>query len=203
MSLLSEILSSKVREKVFQYLFDGQAVELHMRELERRSGCSIGTIQTELKKLSRLEMVTSRRDGNRLYYCANLEHPLYPDICSMVKKTVGLIGLLNTAIADLHDIDSAFLFGSIATETAGARSDVDLMVVGTLGLRVLSAKLSVVSDSIGREINPHVISVGEFHKRIEMKDHFIVSVMKSSKLFIKGGEDDFRKLVGERLVAST
>ena len=111
MSILSEIISSKVREKVFQHLFDGQHCELHMRELERRSGCSIGTIQTELKKLSRLELVTNRRDGNRLYYRANRDHPLYPDICSMVDKTVGLVGLLTSAVADLQDVHGVLGLG--------------------------------------------------------------------------------------------
>ena len=59
-----------------------------MREIERRSGYAIGTIQTELKKLLRLDMVKKRKDGNRLYYRANKEHPLYPDIRSLVLKTI-------------------------------------------------------------------------------------------------------------------
>ena len=203
MSILSEILSSKVREKVFQHLFDGQNCELHMRELERRSGCSIGTIQTELKKLSRLELVTNRRDGNRLYYRANREHPLYPDICSMVDKTVGLVGLLISAVADLQDIDSAFLFGSIAKGKEGVRSDVDLMVIGATGLRPLSAKLSDVSKAIVREINPHVFSAVEFRKRVQRHEHFVMTVMKSPKIFIKGGEDDLGKLAGQQLATET
>jgi predicted nucleotidyltransferase len=201
MSILSEILSSKVREKVFQHLFDGQDHELHMREIERRSGCSIGAIQTELKKLSRLELVTSRRDGNRLYYHANREHPLYADICSMVDKTVGLVGLLNVAVAKLPDIDSAFLFGSMGKGTEDSRSDVDLMIVGAIGLRSLSAKLSAVSKAIGREINPYVLNADEFRQRIEQNEHFVMNVMKSPKVFIKGGDDDLGKLAGQQLAA--
>lgn len=201
MSILSEILSSKVREKVFQNLFNGQGCELHLRELERRSGSSVGAIQTEMKKLSRLELVTGRRDGNRLYYRANREHPLYADICSMVDKTVGLVGLLNAAVADLPDIDSAFLFGSMGKGTEDSRSDIDLMLVGAVGLRSLSAKLSEVSKAIGREINPYVITAEEFHTRVQQQEHFVMTVMKSPKVFIKGGDDDLGKLAGQQLVA--
>ncbi|MCK4508829.1 MAG: nucleotidyltransferase domain-containing protein [Desulfuromonadales bacterium] len=152
-----------------------------------------------MKKLSRLELVTNRRDGNRLYYRANREHPLYPDICSMVDKTVGLVGLLNSAVAELQGIDSAFLFGSIAKGKEGARSDVDLMIIGAIGLRPLSVKLADVSKVIVREINPHVLSAVEFCKRVQRNEHFVMNVMKSPKIFIKGGEDDLGKLAGQQL----
>jgi len=201
MSLLAEILSSKVREGIFQSLFDGRVVELHMRELERRSGCAIGTIQTELKKLSRLDLVCSRRDGNRLYYSAKREHPLYQDICSMVNKTVGITGLLRDSIAECLDIECAFIFGSMAEDEQGAQSDIDLMILGTIGLRSLTGLLVAVTEATGREINPHVLSADEFNKRIKAQEHFISNVMNTSKTFIKGGENDFTRLAGQRLVA--
>jgi len=199
MSLLAEILSSKVREGLFQNLFDGRVVELHMRELERRTGCAIGTIQTELKKLSRLDLVCSRRDGNRLYYSAKREHPLYQDICSMVRKTVGITGLLKDSIAECEDIEYAFIFGSMTEDEQGAESDIDLMVIGTIGLRSLSGLLVAVTEATGREINPHVLSANELKKRVEAQEHFISNVMNTSKTFIKGGENDFKRLAGQRL----
>jgi len=36
-----------------------------MREIARRSGFAIGTIQAEMSKLQRLDLVLRRRDGNR------------------------------------------------------------------------------------------------------------------------------------------
>ena len=71
MGILSEILSSKVRAEVFRLLFGLNDDALHMRDIERKSGFAIGTIQTEMKKLHRLDLVLKRRDGNRLYYRAN------------------------------------------------------------------------------------------------------------------------------------
>jgi len=78
MTILSELLSSKVRAEVFRQVFGLNAIALHVRELERRSGFAVGTIQTELKKLHRLDLVLKRRDGNRLYYSANQNHPIFP-----------------------------------------------------------------------------------------------------------------------------
>jgi len=51
MNILSEILSSRIRAAIFHLLFGFDGKELYMRDLERRSGFSIGAIQTELRKL--------------------------------------------------------------------------------------------------------------------------------------------------------
>lgn len=196
MNSLAELLSSRVRAEILRCLFSGTAQELHMRELERRSGCAIGTIQTELKKLVRLDLVAGRRDGNRLYYRARVEHPLYADLCGLVQKTVGVVGLLQAALADCPGIDCAFVFGSLAGSREKAGSDVDLMVIGAVGLRALSGKLAAVTEACGREINPHLLSGEEFCARIKQNDHFLSNVMKSKKLLVRGGEDDLAKLGG-------
>lgn len=107
MNLLSEILSSKIRAEIFRLLFGPADLELHMREIERRTPFAIGTIQTELKKLQRLDLIMSRRDGNRLYYRANPTHPLYPEIRNMILKTTGLVDLFKKAIK--NEINNLFM----------------------------------------------------------------------------------------------
>jgi len=196
MNILSEILSSKIRAEIFHLLFGTADNELHMREIERRSGHAIGTIQTEVKKLLRLDLVKKRRDGNRLYYRANKDHPLYPDIHSLVLKTTGLVDIFRQVFEDQRDIQIAFIFGSIAGHTEKASSDVDLMVIGKLGLRQLTKMISGLPDQIGREINPHVLSIEEFSKRKSNNDHFIVQVINAPKLMIIGNQDEFKAMAG-------
>ena len=195
MNVLAEILSSKIRAEIFRLLFGTSAEELHMREIERRSGYAIGTIQTELKKLLRLDLVKKRKDGNRLYYRANKEHPLYPDIRSLVLKTIGLVDILKNALRQDSDISIAFVFGSIALHEETAGSDVDLMVIGKLGLRKLTGMLSGVPEHIGREINPYVLSVTEFVKRKTNREHFITQVLEAPKIFIIGNKNEIESMV--------
>jgi len=195
MSLLPEILSSKIRAEIFRMLFGLSDESLHMREIERRSGFAIGTIQTELKKLLKLDLVKKRRDGNRLYFSANRDHPLYPEIHNLVLKTVGLAEYIKAALEKSKKINMAFVFGSLADNRENAVSDVDLMVVGELGLKKLISLLSNVSDQIGREINPHALSLSEFSTRLAGKDHFISRVMESPRIFIIGDENDLRAMV--------
>jgi predicted nucleotidyltransferase len=190
MNILSEIFSSKIRSEIFRLLFGISNEPLHMREIERRSGLSIGTIQQELKKLVRLELVKTRRDGNRLYYEANKEHPLYPDIRNLVLKTAGLSEVIRRTLKPNPSIKIAFIFGSIARQEEKGKSDVDLMVLGEIGLRQLTGLLSGVSEQIGREINPYAMNIKEFLKRKSAKDHFLTQVLESPKIFIVGTENE-------------
>ncbi len=88
----------------------------------------------------------------------------------------------------------AFVFGSIAAGNAHAGSDVDLMVIGSLGLRSVTKLLAGVASSLGREVNPHVIGIEEFRRRRDEKEHFISSVLASPKIFVKGAAGDLEKL---------
>jgi len=192
MNILSEILSSKIRAEIFRLLFGITSAEMHMREIERQTGHAIGTIQTELKKLLRLDLVSKRRDGNRLYYQANNKHPLYNDIRLLVIKTVGLVDVIRSTLGDCSDIRVAFIFGSVARREVKSESDVDLMVIGKIGLRKTTGMLVGVSDQIGREINPHVLREPEFKKRKENREHFLTQVLKSPKIFIIGNDDELK-----------
>jgi DNA-binding transcriptional ArsR family regulator len=189
MGTLSDILSSRVRAEIFRLLFGLDEKEVHLREMERQASLSLGTIRQDLQKLVKLDLVMTRRDGNRLYYRANTEHPLYPDIRRLVLKTAGLVEVFKSVL-DREGVEVAFVFGSLASSREKAASDVDLMVIGAIGLRALSSWLSGVSDQIGREINPHTLTVEEFRRRKERGDHFLSNVLESPKLFIVGNEND-------------
>jgi predicted nucleotidyltransferase len=189
MNTLSKILTSRVRAEIFRLLFGLVEKELHLREIERRSGLTAETIRRDLKKLIKLDLVKTRQDGNRLYYCANKEHPIYLQIHLLVLKTAGLVEVLQKVL-ERDGIKMAFIFGSVASGTERAASDIDLMVVGDIGLRKLTGWLAGVSQEIGREINPHIMKPAEFQRRREERDHFLSQVLASPKLFVVGREDD-------------
>ena len=189
MGTLSDILSSRVRAEIFRLLFGLDEKEVHLREMERQASLSLGTIRQDLQKLVKLDLVMTRRDGNRLYYRANTEHPLYPDIRKLVLKTAGLVEVFKSVL-DREGVEVAFVFGSLASSREKAASDVDLMVIGAAGLRSLSSWLAGASEQIGREVNPHTMTMEEFRRRKEKGDHFLSNVLESPKLFIIGNEND-------------
>jgi predicted nucleotidyltransferase len=194
MSALDVILVSKTRADIFRLLFGLSSKPRYLREIERLSGVTVRILQQELKSLAAAGLVVCRKDGNRTYYEPNKSHPLYGDLRNIVLKTAGLSDVLREALQS-DGIQWAFVFGSMARDEAGAESDIDLMVIGSLGLRKLSGLLSGVSEKIGREINPHVFLIEEFRKKVQEEDHFVSSVLDSPLLFVAGDENEFRAMV--------
>ena len=193
MNALAELLSSRVKAEILRLLFGVQDQELHVREIERQSGLTDATVRQELKRLVRLGLIEARRDGNRIYYHAQKQHPLFFDIHNLVLKTTGLVEVLRNALAH-DDIRVAFVFGSVANSTEKAHSDVDLMVIGSIGLRQLTKLLSGVSGQVGRELNPHIMAVEEFKKRRKTRDHFLTTVLATPRLFVKGNEHELETM---------
>ena len=148
-----------------------------------------------MKKLYKLNLVLKKRDGNRLYYRANRKHPIFSDIHALVVKTVGLLDVLKDALVGEKAIRAAFIFGSIAEGSEKADSDIDLLVIGEIGLRSLSRLLQGLTGELGREINPYVLAPEEFSLRKSKNEHFLSQVLMSPKLFIIGDKDDLETMV--------
>lgn len=194
MKLLGEILSSNIRAEIFRNLFGDIKQSLHLREITRRTGFALGTVQQEINKLQSLDIITRIKDGNRVYYKANTEHPLYPDIRNLVIKTSGPVDLLKKTLSSETKIKVAFIFGSFARKEERTTSDVDLMVIGDIGLRKLTGLLMDITDKLGREINPYRLTENEFIKRKKEEDHFLAEVLNSPKIFISGTEDELKAM---------
>ena len=193
MNTLAEILSSRVRAEVFRLLFGSITPELHHREIVRRSRLSESAVRQELRKLTRLDLVNRRKDGNRVYYAGNRDHPLFQSIREVVLKTIGLVDIVRPVLSK-PGVQAAFVFGSLAKAEETATSDLDLMVIANIGLRKLTSLLSGLSEQIGREINPHVMTQAEYRQRLASGDHFVTHVLDGPKLFVVGTEDDFEAM---------
>lgn len=199
MDRLEQILSSRGRAAVFKLLFGLQDGPFHLRELARRGGLTVGGVQHEVDRLLELDLIIKTRDGNRVQFEPNKNNPLYSDIHNLVIKTGGFTDLLKNAL-NVPEIEYAFVFGSIASGDDKSSSDVDIIIIGSLGLRKVASLLSGLSLKIGREINPVVISKKEFARRLHCNDHFISRVWKDDKLFIKGSESDIESVENEWMV---
>jgi predicted nucleotidyltransferase len=149
-----------------------------------------------LSTLTASGLVVPRRDGNRLYFIANVDHPLYPELRRIVLKTTGIAPTLQNALASVAGVDLAFIFGSMASGSLRSSSDVDLLVIGSTGLRQITAALGGISGSLGREINPHCLTPAEWSDKLQRKDAFALRVSAEPKLWLKGGPDALAAMGG-------
>ncbi len=162
--------------------------EFYLRELVRLTGLAPRSVQVELDRLVAAELVLERRSGNRRYLRANIRHPLFRPVYDIVARTDGLAAALAGALGT-DGIAFAFVFGSMASGVATSGSNVDLLVVGSAGLRQVVRRLSPVQETLGREVNPVVWTRVEFERRRSAKDAFLSRVMAGPRLPVVGDAD--------------
>lgn len=156
------------------------------------------SLQRELHSLAQSGILQQRKDGRRTYFKAETRSPIFRDLRSIFEKTVGLIPTLRVALGPFADgISCAFVYGSIARREEHATSDVDLMVIGNVGLGDLAPSLRKAEKRLGREVNVTNYSENEFRKKTADGDHFLTSVLKGSLQFVKGEQRDLVAIAGK------
>jgi len=197
---LTDLLFGRTRGAVLALLYGRADESFYTREIARQVGASVGAIQRELENLSKVGLILRKSVGNQVFYQANRDMPIFPEMRGLINKTMGIFGILGSALRPLSkQIVAAFVYGSVARKQETAQSDVDLMVVGKVTLDEVLSRLSTVEKGIGRSINPTVYSVAEFKSKFASGNHFLTSVLKGQKVFLLGDEDELRKMGGIRL----
>jgi predicted nucleotidyltransferase len=133
-----------------------------------------------------------------MYFKADTRSPLFAELQGLFEKTAGLLPTLRNTLEPFGaKIDCAFVYGSVARGREHAVSDVDLLVVGSIGLAGLAPVLREAESRLGREINVTSYSAREFRKNVVAGDHFISEVLRGPKEFVKGSRRDLDAVVGE------
>lgn len=156
------------------------------------------SLQRELTSLQQSGILQQRKDGRRTYFKAETRSPIFRELRGIFEKTVGLIPTLRAAVRPFAGkIVCAVVYGSIARREEHATSDVDLMIVGNVGLGDLARALRKAEKRLGREVNVTNYSVDEFRKKVADGDHFLTSVLKGSLQFVKGEQRDLDEIAGK------
>lgn len=197
--MLSSLLFSEYRRRVLGLLLLNPDATYHVRELARLTGTSAGTLHKELSKLTQGGLLRRQEVGNQVRYGANRDCPIFDELASILRKTSGLVDVLASALSSVEkDVALAFVFGSVARGEQQSNSDVDVMLVGSLGFADAVQALHPAQATLQREINPAVYSVEEFRRRAASDDSFVREVLAKPKLFVVGNENELGKLTQDQ-----
>jgi predicted nucleotidyltransferase len=175
----------------------------YLRQIVRHAGSGQGAVQRELDLLTRAGLLRRSVQGRQVYFQANRESPIFPDLQALFLKTAGLADVLREALAPLTDhVLVAFVFGSAARQQLRADSDIDLLVVGDVPFGRVASALAEAQKRLGRDVNPTVYPPGEFRAKIRGKHHFLTTVLQEPRLFVIGGPDELGGLGAKRLADS-
>ena len=193
MTTLSSILFTEYRSRVLGLLLLHPERSYYLREIARLTATVPGTLKREMDKLLEVDLLTVKKVGNQNHYQANRECPIYEDLSNVLRKTSGLSDVLIAALLPLSEkIQSAFVFGSVASGKVNAKSDIDLMLIGEVTYAEVVLLLHPLQEQLGREINPKIYADKEWNKLMKDNGAFVHDVLSKPKLFIIGNEQQLQ-----------
>jgi predicted nucleotidyltransferase len=167
----------------------------YLSELAEYLHTSPSSLQRELASLAASGILQQRREGTRAYFKADARSPMFQELQGLFEKSAGLIPTLQQTFEPFESkITCAFVYGSVAQGKETAASDVDLMVIGSVSLADLAPALRKAEARLEREINVTHYSVKEFRNKVARKDHFLSTVLRGSKEFVKGSQHDLDEI---------
>ncbi|MGE4504015.1 MAG: winged helix-turn-helix domain-containing protein [Desulfovibrionaceae bacterium] len=158
--MLTELFTSKTRIKLLMKLFLNPEVSCYLRELADEFHASPNAIKTELDSLSKAGYLTKRQNGRSIFFRANSKHPFFPEISSIVRKTLGIDRLIDEVMAELGEVHEVYILDDYALgKDTGL---IDLLVVGEINRDKLGSLATITEARIKRKIRILSLTPDEF-----------------------------------------
>jgi hypothetical protein len=159
--MLESIITSKSRVKVLLKFFLNPAIKAYLREISSEFGDSTNSVRVELNRLVEAKLLKIQKNGRNVYYSANQEHPLYPEINTISRKATGVDRVYEWA-SSIGNLQTAYLSGDYA---CGIDSGViDVMLIGNIDKKAVFEKVGVIEKYIHRKIRPLILTEDEFEQ---------------------------------------
>jgi predicted nucleotidyltransferase len=201
---LAQALFSRVQQRVLSILFGHPERSFHSSEIIRLANSGSGAVQRQLVRLENAGILATEYFGNRKQYRANRKSPIFGELRSIVRKTIGLLGPISQALQPYQSkMKTAFVYGSIAKGSDKSTSDIDIMIIGDeLSYSEIYAALQRAERALLRPINPTLVTPVEWKTKLANKNPFISRVSQQPKLFVLGSNDELKGIGQSRLERS-
>lgn len=179
-SLFAGLISSRTRIKLLIRLFFNPKTRSYLRELAKEFGVSTNSVREELNQLTHTNLLKSERNGRQVFYMANEDHPLFPELKSMVSKVMGMDQVIDGIVNRLGDLERAYLIDDYAEgKDTGI---IDLLLVGDIDQYHLSDLSRKTERYIKRKIRSLVLSRDEYNKMVpEIRERPRVLIWEAKK----------------------
>ena len=188
---LADALFTSTQQKVLGLLFGQPDRSYFVTQIMARANAGRGAVQRELRRLEVSGLATVQMVGTQKHYQANPNSPLFDELCSIVRKTMGLEEPLRTAVESLPgEVIFAMIYGSVAKRTDTSGSDVDLLIVADgLTLEDVYAAVAPVEKLLDRQVSPTLYTTQEFSKRRDNQNPFLMRILGGPKIILMGSMD--------------
>ena len=178
-NLLTGLIASKTRIKLLVRLFFNPQARSYLRELAKEFDVSTNAVREELNQLKKTKLLKSEKSGRQVFYMANTEHSLFPELRSMVSKMMGIDQVIDSIVQRLGNLEKAYLISDYAEgKDTGI---IDLVLVGDIDMYHLNDLNKKTERYIKRKIRPLVLDHEEYRAlwpELEQKPHLLIWTTK-------------------------
>jgi hypothetical protein len=161
--VIETLITSKTRIKLLLKFFLNPGNSAYLRGLENEFGESSNAIRLELNRFEEANMLKTEVKGNKKIFSVNLDHPLYNDINSIVRKYFGLDVIVDGIANRLGNLKAVYLTGDIALGTDSGL--IDLVLIGDIDQTYLLQLIGKAEKLIKRKIRYLHYNEDEFEQQ--------------------------------------
>jgi hypothetical protein len=182
---LLALFGGRTKVQILDVLLSHPGESYHLRGLAQAAGTDSGNTSKLLKLLVSGGLVLAEPDRHSTRYSINSHSPF-------VAPLQQLVALAGALVADLRLVSNKLkasyvgVFGSVAAGTAGADSDVDVLVIGDLSGVAAQTAFKPVARKHGKPVNVVTVNAQEFAQHMLEGGAFWTSVMQGPRIDLKG-----------------
>ena len=189
------LFGSKTRVTLLSKLMMNSDRSFYIRELSKDLRIPYSMLYKEEKNLVSLGILNEEKRGKVTLVSVNKKLPYFSELKGLLMKTVGLAGLIRSALSRLEEIRYALIYGSFASGGESELSDVDVLIIGDVKEDVVLKLISSVEEKAGREVNYILWNDHEFMKNVKRRHHLLADIVSKPIIMLVGEESEFRRTV--------
>jgi DNA-binding transcriptional ArsR family regulator len=174
-TLFGGLITSKMRVRILMRLFLDPGQQAYLRELAQEFDASPSQVREELRRLHQAGLLSLRKNGRQNFYRANVSHPLFPELQSIVRKALGMDRILESIVERLGNLDQVLLLDDYAE--GRDTGIIDLVLVGSINRRNLDDIVLKTERYIGRKIRALALDAEEYQRlrpSLERRPHLLL-----------------------------
>lgn len=161
--MLQSIIKSKTRINILVKFFLNSSNKSYLNSLASEFGESTNSVRKELNNLSKAGYLLKKNHENKIYYSANVKHPLFGVIHSIIKKHLGIENIIQKILLRIGDVNKIILLGDYAEGIDSGYIEV-LIVGNKINEEYLNKIRPKIEQEINRKVNFLITSTGTSQK---------------------------------------
>ena len=178
--------------EILNLMFFNPDKRYYLAEVAKILGKESANYQRYIEKMISDGILCEERIGNMRFFWLNKDYQLYNEIKAMISKTIGIEAQLREIIEKIDTIETAFIFGSFATDKFNSGSDIDLFIIGEVNEDNFIEEITKLEMQISRDVNYHIYKKQELVEKFA-NNSFMNNVFSNKMILLKGNINEFRK----------